>query len=45
MASIGPVTTAAAEAAGILVTVEAAPHTVEGLVDALVRVLGRPATG
>jgi uroporphyrinogen III methyltransferase/synthase len=45
VASIGPVTTAAAEAAGIPVTVEAAPHTVEGLVDALVRVLGRPATG
>ena len=44
VASIGPVTTAAAEAAGIPVTVEASPHTVDGLVDALVRILGRPST-
>ena len=35
VASIGPVTTAAAEAAGITVTVEASPHTIAGLVDAL----------
>ena len=37
--SIGPVTTAAAEAAGLTVTAEADPHTVDGLVDALRRAL------
>ncbi|MCU4183154.1 uroporphyrinogen-III C-methyltransferase [Acidiferrimicrobium sp. IK] len=35
VASIGPVTTAAATAAGVAVTVEAAEHTIAGLVDAL----------
>ena len=41
VASIGPVTSAAAEAAGVPVTVEADPHTIDGLVDALVRALAR----
>lgn len=35
--SIGPVTTAACEALGLLVAAEADPHTVEGLVGALAR--------
>jgi uroporphyrinogen III methyltransferase / synthase len=38
--SIGPVTTRAAKEAGIEVTAEADPSTIDGLVDALVRVLG-----
>lgn len=37
--SIGPVTSAAAERAGVTVTVEADPHTVDGLVQAVVRAL------
>ncbi len=37
--SIGPVTSAAAARAGLGVSVEAEPHTVEGLVDAVVRAL------
>jgi uroporphyrinogen-III synthase len=37
--SIGPVTSAAAHDAGVAVTVEADPHTVDGVVDALVRTL------
>lgn len=35
IASIGPVTSATARAAGLIVDVEANPHTIEGLVDAL----------
>lgn len=35
--SIGPVTTAACEALGMTVAVEAGPHTIEGLVGALMR--------
>jgi uroporphyrinogen-III synthase len=35
IASIGPVTSATARAAGLAVDVEANPHTIEGLVDAL----------
>ena len=35
VASIGPVTSATARAAGLVVDVEAQPHTIEGLVDAL----------
>ena len=35
VASIGPVTSATARAAGLVVDVEAEPHTIEGLVDAL----------
>jgi uroporphyrinogen-III synthase len=37
--SIGPVTSGAARAAGLEVTVEADPHTIEGVVDALVAAL------
>jgi uroporphyrinogen III methyltransferase/synthase len=40
--SIGPVTTARAEAAGLRVTVEADPHDIDGLVGAVLRVLGSP---
>jgi uroporphyrinogen III methyltransferase / synthase len=40
--SIGPVTTAACEALGLPVAVEAAPHTIEGLVGALARAAHRP---
>lgn len=39
VASIGPITSAAARALGLLVTVEADPHTIPGLVDALERAL------
>jgi uroporphyrinogen III methyltransferase/synthase len=39
--SIGPVTSATARAHGLRVDAEAEPHTIDGLVDALVRVLGR----
>jgi len=39
--SIGPVTSASARARGLRVDAEAEPHTIDGLVDALVRVLGR----
>ena len=37
VASIGPVTSATAREAGLTVDVEAEPHTIEGLVDAIVR--------
>lgn len=37
VASIGPVTSATARAAGLNVDVEATPHTIEGLVEAIVR--------
>lgn len=40
VASIGPVTSASAVAAGLSVTVEAAEHTIDGLVAALVAALG-----
>jgi uroporphyrinogen III methyltransferase/synthase len=39
--SIGPVTSASARAHGLSVDAEADPHTIDGLVDALLRVLGR----
>jgi uroporphyrinogen III methyltransferase/synthase len=39
--SIGPVTSASARARGLRVDAEADPHTIDGLIDALVRVLGR----
>jgi uroporphyrinogen III methyltransferase / synthase len=42
VASIGPVTSETANAAGLTVTVEADPHTVAGLVDALAGVLSEP---
>jgi uroporphyrinogen III methyltransferase/synthase len=37
VASLGPVTSATAREAGLTVDVEAEPHTIEGLVDAIVR--------
>ena len=40
--TIGPVTSASAAGAGIAVTAEADPHTIDGLVAALVGALGRP---
>ncbi|MGA7418309.1 MAG: uroporphyrinogen-III synthase, partial [Acidimicrobiales bacterium] len=40
VASIGPVTSASALAAGLSVTVEATEHTIDGLVAALVVALG-----
>ena len=40
--SIGPVTSAAARAAGVPVSVEADPHTVDGVVAAVVGALGDP---
>ena len=40
VATIGPITTAAAVAHGVDVDIEAEPHTIPGLVDALVRHLG-----
>ncbi len=43
IASIGPVTSGAARAAGLDVTAEASPHTLDGLVGALVAALGGPA--
>ncbi|MGH9002491.1 MAG: uroporphyrinogen-III synthase, partial [Acidimicrobiia bacterium] len=42
VACIGPVTADTARAAGLSVTVEAAEHTIDGLVAALVEVLGEP---
>jgi uroporphyrinogen-III synthase len=42
VASIGPVTSGAVRAAGLAVTAEASPHTLDGLVDALVAGLGGP---
>jgi uroporphyrinogen III methyltransferase/synthase len=45
VASIGPTTTQTARDAGIEVTVEADPHTIDGLVDALARVLGVASRG
>jgi uroporphyrinogen-III synthase len=39
--SIGPITSARARESGVAVHAEASPHTVEGLVDEVVRVLGR----
>jgi uroporphyrinogen-III synthase len=41
--SIGPVTTESARSAGLAVAAEARPHTIDGLVDALVDALGRRA--
>jgi uroporphyrinogen III methyltransferase/synthase len=41
VASIGPVTSATAGAAGLTVDVEADPHTIEGLVEAVVTHMGR----
>ena len=38
--AIGPITAAAAEELGLVVTAEASPHTLDGLVDALVAHLG-----
>ncbi len=40
VACIGPITAETARAAGLVVTVEAAEHTIAGLVEALVEVLG-----
>ncbi len=45
IASIGPVTTEAASQHGLVVTVEAAPHTAAGLVDAVVRCIPLIAAG
>lgn len=42
--TIGPVTSAAARSAGLDVTVEASPHTVDGVVEALVRALATTRT-
>ena len=39
--SIGPVTTATAESKGLAVAAEANPHTIDGLVDALISILRR----
>ncbi len=41
VASIGPITSATARAAGLTVDVEADPHTIEGLVEAVVTHVGR----
>jgi uroporphyrinogen-III synthase len=38
--TIGPVTSATARAVGLTVAAEARPHTIEGLVEAVVSVLG-----
>ncbi len=43
--TIGPVTSAAASEAGLVVAAEAAPHTIDGLVGAAVAALRRPAAG
>ena len=43
VACIGPVTAATARAAGLAVTVEATEHTIDGLVDALLRTWAPPA--
>jgi uroporphyrinogen-III synthase len=43
--TIGPVTSAAARSAGLSVAAEASPHTIEGLVAAVVSALGSPAGG
>jgi uroporphyrinogen-III synthase len=39
--SIGPITSATAREAGLVVTAEAEPHTIDGLVESLVAVVGR----
>jgi uroporphyrinogen-III synthase len=39
--TIGPVTSGSARAVGLVVTGEASPHTIDGLVDALVTALGQ----
>ncbi len=41
VASIGPVTSSSVQAAGLTLSAEADPHTLDGLVDALVAALGR----
>ena len=43
--SIGPVTSGSARAAGLEVAAEASPHTIAGLVDAVVVALGGPGAG
>ena len=43
--TIGPVTSATARSAGLVVAAEARPHTIEGLVDAVVSALGGPGSG
>ena len=40
LASIGPVTSAALRAAGLEPTVEAERHTIDGLVEAMLRIAG-----
>jgi uroporphyrinogen-III synthase len=45
VASIGPSTSRTARDAGLEVTVEADPHTIDGLVDALAHVLGQTPRG
>jgi uroporphyrinogen-III synthase len=45
VACIGPVTAATARDHGLDVTVEASEHTIDGLVDALVAVLGPARVG
>lgn len=42
VAAIGPITAAAARDLGVEVTVEASPHSIDGLVDAVARTLGAP---